>query len=105
MVLASDAGARILSYSGTKAWNSGSGHEPPPIIPVLLTVYSEIQSKYEDHLVRGGKPAPTGLTAAVSRFMNQPTLLQLAVVAEAIDSVCPVLIYDISNEAEEQAEE
>jgi hypothetical protein len=90
-VLATDAGARITSYTGTHGWNSGAGHGPPSIAPVLRLVFDMIERIHQtSRSVRGSN---SDVEKRASEFETGPTLNALVAYAEAVERLSPGALH------------
>ena len=87
IILASEAGAKILSYTGVHAWDAGARHDLPPIEPLLRTVFQELNDVYIAHYDAGTHP---DISAAATSFLAHPTMDGLVIFAEKVNHVCSI---------------
>jgi hypothetical protein len=84
VILAQDVGADIKSYTGTKAWDSGARHEPPPIEPMLRHIFTEVrQIAMLPHISRSIDAS--ALSRHEAAFGRAPTLRHLVAYAALVD--------------------
>jgi hypothetical protein len=88
-VMASDVGARIISYTGSKGWDAGAGHRPPSIVPVLVKVFEEIRGQLRVAVKRLGVAAPRPISAAENAFIANPNFDRLVQYAEYVYPLVP----------------
>jgi hypothetical protein len=87
IILASEAGAKILSYTGVHAWDAGARHELSPIEPLLRTVFQEVNDVY---LVRYEAGSHPDISDAATSFLAHPTMDGLVIFAEKVSQVCSI---------------
>jgi hypothetical protein len=105
IILDYEAGAHVVSYNGSHAWNAGAGHEGPVINPVLQKVRDEVVGAFQTLPPATSIQVQSAFRNSCREFDQNPCMRSLIVLAGLVDRFTPLYAdlnprYEIDTSAD-----